>query len=58
MNNRAKVLEEIENEMSQMIECLVDDTTTASLPSASNTSQCGESGDTVITVPPPRSQRD
>ena len=32
VNNRAKVLEEIENEMS-MIECLVDDTTVTSLPS-------------------------
>ena len=56
VNNRAEVLEEIE---SQMIECLVDDShdTTTSLFSASNMSQCGESGDTVITVPP-RSQRD
>ena len=59
VNNRAKVLEEIENEMSQMIECLVDDTTTTSLPSASNTSQCGESGDTdiVIKVPPTKKSK-
>ena len=42
-----------------MIECLVDDTTTTSLPSASNTSQCGESGDTdtVITVPPTKKSK-
>ena len=48
VNNRAKVLEEIENEMSQLIECPVDDDTT-SLPSTSNTS---ESSDTVMTAPP------
>ena len=52
VNNRAKVLEEIENEMSQMIECLVDDTTTTSLPS-----QCGESGDTVITALPTKKSK-
>ena len=57
VNNRAKVLEEIENEMSRMIECLVDDTTTTSLPSASNTSQCGDSGDTVIMVPPAKKSK-
>ena len=56
MNNRAKVLE---NEMSQMIECFVDDShdTTTSLSSASNMSQCGESGDTVITVPPTKKSK-
>ena len=38
VNNRAKVLEEIENEMNQMIECLADDShdTITSLSSASN----------------------
>ena len=46
VNNRAKVLEEIEREMSQLIECPVDDAT--SLPSASDTS---ESDDPAMKAP-------
>lgn len=47
VNNRAKVLEQIEREMSQLIECPVDDAT--SLPSASDAS---ESDDSSMKAPP------
>ena len=43
--------------MIECLHCLVDDTTTTSLPSASNMSQCGESDDTVITVPPTKKSK-
>ena len=49
LDPRFKLLEEIENEMSQLIECPMDDATATSLLSASNTSECG---DTVMTPPP------
>ena len=51
VNSRAKVLEQIETEMSRLIECPVDNVT--SLPSASDTSK---SDDPSVKVPPPKRQ--
>ena len=53
MDNRAKVLKQTKREMSQLIECPVDDAT--SLCSANDTS---ESDDQLMKVPPTKKAKE